>query len=170
MKKLTLAFLVFAILSGTLLSQTAKPFSKNAVYFELFGPGIFYSINYDFRPIRPLALRAGYSNWSMSSFFLFIDGWIKFQSFPLTASYLTGKGNHSLELGLGAVPTHIEIDGTDYFFGEEIETSKTIVLGTGVLGYRYQPKNGKFLRVGFTPLFNQNNFVPFVGASFGFCF
>ncbi|MBN1620031.1 hypothetical protein JW890_04855 [candidate division WOR-3 bacterium] len=170
MKKLSIYFLVFISLSGVLLSQDVKPFSKNAVYFEMFGPGILYSLNYEFRPVRPFSLRVGYSSWSMSTFFLFIDGWFRFQAFPVTASYLTGQANHSLEIGGGLVPMHIEIEGTDFFFGDEIDGSKTIFLGTGIFGYRYQPYKGAFVRAAITPLFNSNNLLIYGGVSIGYSF
>lgn len=170
MKPVIVGLLIITSLTSVLTSQDTKPFSRNAIYFELFGPGILYSVNYDFRPIRPLALRAGYSSWSMPTFFLFVDGWFKFQAFPLTASYLTGQGNQCFEVGGGVVPMHVEIEGTDFFFGMEIEGSKTILLGTGTFGYRFQPKNGLFFRAALTPLFNTNNLVLYGGVSIGYCF
>ncbi|MBN2362826.1 hypothetical protein JXL83_01700 [candidate division WOR-3 bacterium] len=170
MKQVIAGFLIIISLTGVLTSQVTKPFSKNAVYCEMFGPGIIYSLNYEFRPIRQFSLRAGYSSWSMSTFFLFVDGWFKFQAFPITASYLTGQGSHSFEVGGGVVPMHIEIEGTDFFFGEEIDASKTIFLGTGIFGYRYQPYKGAFLKAAVTPLFNSNNLLFYCGVSIGYSF
>ncbi len=170
MKRILISFLVLVSLSGVLFSQDTKPFSKNAVYFEMFGPGIIYSLNYEFRPVRQFSVRAGYSSWSMSTFFLFVDGWFRFQAFPVTASYLTGQGSHSLEIGGGAVPMHVEIEGTDFFFGQEIDGSKTIILGTGIFGYRYQPYKGAFLKAAITPLFNSDNLLFYGGVSIGYSF
>jgi hypothetical protein len=54
-----------------------------------------------------------------------------------------------------------------------------VLLYHGVIGYRYQKKNGLFFRAGFTPLFidfldkeekESIKFYPFVGLSLGYCF
>ena len=38
----------------------------------------------------------------------------------------------------------------------------------GVMGYRYQKKNGLLFRASFTPLYVHNIFLPMIGISFGY--
>lgn len=43
------------------------------------------------------------------------------------------------------------------------------VIGTATAGYRFQrPQGGFVFRAGFTPFFDQNEFLPFAGISFGY--
>lgn len=170
MRKLFIFTIILVLGLSVLLGQEQQSFSRNAIYTELLGPGILYSVNYEFRPVRMLSLRAGFSIWRLPTFWLFIDGWLRFNGFPLTASYLLGQGSHSLEIGGGIMPVNVEIEGEEVFFGSEIEGSGSLILGTGIFGYRYQPSKGAFIKCAATPLFSGDNLVFTIGISTGYSF
>ena len=78
---------------------------------------------------------------------------------PIEVSYLRGKENHYLELGIGMTPWYenyislIETpDGT--------RVKHLAILAFGRLGYRYQKKDGGiFFKLGFTPMVQFNDKV-----------
>ncbi len=164
-----------AILIGptaTLVAQEKPvPFARNAIYFEVFGQGVLYSINYDYRLTPNIGLRAGFSYWSIVPFFLLSTGELKFTDFPLTVNYLTGRGTSHFEMGVGVVPVFISLDGHDLLFGSEIRGSGRVLLGTATIGYRAQPRDGGFIfRIGLTPLFTFKHLIVSGGLSFGVAF
>lgn len=133
-------------------------------YFELLGPGITYSFNYDTRfqnTLNGLGGRAGVG-------YIAIDGNTVFST-PLMLNYLLGKEGRYFEMGLGA--TYISFTGdsdeNDVLFVDESQ-----VFGTMVFGYRRQPVDGGFMfRAGISPIFGQGNFVPYYGyLSLGYTF
>lgn len=77
---------------------------------------------------------------------------------PLTLNYLAGSGSHRMELGGGII------------FGLW-DGSSLGILGTGTLGYRYQPlQGGLMFRIGFTPVFAVEGIYPLAGVSAGVTF
>ena len=144
---------------------------RNAIYAEVFGPGLLYSINYDYLITPHMSLRAGVSRWSFPAIFFLINGSIDFTGFPVTLNYLAGEGNSHLELGAGVVPMFLSLDGRQIFFGESVRGKATAVLGTVTVGYRYQPIDGGLVfRIGFTPVFNFEKIFPTGGLSMGVAF
>lgn len=146
--------------------ENQKEFSRNAVYAELLGQGLLYSINYDRLITQELSVRVGFSRWN----FPFLFGDVTFTGFPIMLNYLWGKGSSRLELGVGFVPASVE--------GREIFTSRSqdvfqryLVLGTATIGYRAQPREGGFVfRVGFTPIYNGEKLFLYGGISAGVAF
>jgi hypothetical protein len=88
---------------------------------------------------------------------------------PLTASYLTGTMNHKLELGGGGTVMVLSGPIGPNVISNFAATSKgPSVFGSAIIGYRYTPVHpGFFFRVGFTPLFGPNGFLPWGGMSIG---
>jgi hypothetical protein len=133
--------------------------APNALYFELLGSGGLYSINYDRIVADRFALRIGFSAFEFCLFTC-----TSVVTAPVTASYLVGEGSHSLELGIGLLGVSSDSDGT--------------VVGTGVLGYRFQPLDGGVVfRFTATPFFGRGlsddgkfEAVPWVGSSIGGAF
>lgn len=135
-----------------------------SLYFELLGPGITYSFNYDTRfqnTLNGLGGRAGLS-------YIAADGSTVFSA-PLMLNYLLGKEGRYFEMGLGA--TYISFTGdsneNDVLFVDESQ-----VFGTMVFGYRRQPVDGGFMfRAGISPIFGKGNFIPYYGyLSLGYTF
>jgi len=120
-------------------------------YFELMGKG-FYSLNVDFRRNKSTAMSLGIQLAENA----FIPSFMYYHFRGKTYRFETGGGISGIltrEDGLAGMMIH------------------------GVLGYRYQKKNGLIFRAGFTPLmgipFKRSGrfiVVPLVGISLGYSF
>jgi len=119
-------------------------------FIELGGKG-WFSMNVDFRKKETCAISIGIAGIE--------EGYA-----PNVMGYYFGGKRHRLELG-GGISAIID-DGT--FISMMIH---------GVLGYRYQKKNGLFFRSGFTPMFSipfteegKYAVIPWAGLSLGYSF
>ena len=75
--------------------------------------------------------------------------------------YHLGGKNYRFEIGGGL--------GYIVILDKSIDREKFKgVIAFGVIGYRYQKKNGLLFRAGFTPLIFSDVFLPLVGVSFGY--
>jgi len=174
---ITALSLVLAILlilltgSAALAQENPTTLTRNALYFELFGQGLLYSINYDYRLTPEIGFRAGYSSWTLKPFFLLIAGELKFTSFPLMVNYLTKGESGHLELGVGIMPSTVTLQGREILFGSAVDGKKSVLLGTATIGYRWQPFDGGTLfRIGLTPLFTRQKIMMTGGVSVGYTF
>ncbi|MFC1482148.1 hypothetical protein ACFL6E_07900 [Candidatus Neomarinimicrobiota bacterium] len=80
-----------------------------------------------------------------------------------TIMYYNLRGENSrFEIGCGL--GYVIILDTEI----EREKFKGVTLH-GVLGYRYQKKNGLLFRAGFTPILYSDVFLPWAGVSLGYC-
>ena len=144
-------------------SDTGPRRAENALYVELLGPGLLYSVDYD-RAFGDLSARIGIGYLSGTS--------SSFVAVPLTISYLgLGSKKHMFEIGAGVAIWNFSANYSLLGANSNSSTSATIVAATGILGYRYQPPNGGFfLRVGLSPLIFQSGFIPWphlgLGATF----
>ena len=142
--------------------------ATNAVYLELGGNTVFYSLNYDRMLTDHFSLRAGIE----------VMDKLNTLAVPLMINYLFGSGDHKFELGLGGV-----------FFSESdagllryrhLFTPGVTSYATATLAYRFHPKGGGLLfRIGFTPILAENHFIapdvrspimPWIGISIGHAF
>ena len=107
----------------------------------------------------------------MPSFFVVAAGTFDVTGFPVMVHYLSGSGNHHLDLGLGIVMYDVKLEGRDFFFKQAISGQGMATVGAGTVGYRYQPRRGgMFFRIGFTPLFTSRDIFPTGGISLGLTF
>ena len=138
--------------------DSTSHFSRNAIYVEALGPGVFYSINYERRITQGISLRGGFTAWS---------GLV---GFPLMVNALLGQDGDYFEIGIGAVPCYTPTPLPSSF--SYIKSGKGFMYGTATLGYRHQPYNGGFLfRIDFTPIFARlNTFMLWGGMSVGYAF
>ena len=130
-------------------------------YFELGGPGVIYSFNYDgrFGPYENgigFRLGIGGAYWNG-------DGYV---AVPMQLNYLLGSRGKYLELAAGATYA----PGLDLF-----GNGTDIWYGTMGISFRKQPlgKKGFTFRAGFTPLVSftsGGSFLPFGGVSWGYRF
>lgn len=166
MKRLVLALVMFAAAPGpAALAQPSAGYTSNGVYFEILGQGLLYSINFDHRFTENIAVRAGFSHFTIG----FISD-VTISTIPLMAEYLIGTGDHHLEIGLGAVPIYGRISG-DLFGSSEGTTGAWVIVATATVGYRYQPvREGFLFRIGVTPFFMNAGAQIFGGASIGYAF
>lgn len=127
------------------------------VYVELLGQGLLFTANYDTRFSKKrngLGGRIGIG--AIGS-----DG-DNIVTIPVSLNYLLGEGKNFFEIGLGAT----------YATASVLDTNGSAVFGTMSFMYRLQPvKSGFNLRVGFTPIFNADAFIPYyAGVSLGYTF
>jgi hypothetical protein len=171
MNHLIAILLVALIILGSVSSMSCQEqpdasYKHNAIYAELLGQGILYSINYDYLLANNLSLRAGFSSFSLP--LLFFDGDVSFTGYPMSINYLIGGENSKLEIGAGIMPGKLSHTGHDVFFGADPCWDETIVWGTGSLGYRYQQRDGGLLfRIGLTPFFYSGTATLSGGLSLG---
>lgn len=140
-------------------SLTDQP--GKAVYAELGGKGI-YSLNVDF----PINSHHRYSV-GITQLDYDIAEHEDFRLTPLGALtagamyyYLYGSDRAFLELGAGVSVYHrLDLD---------LHNDSHVSLH-GVIGYRYQKKDGLIFRAGFTPFVRTNGlFLPLIGVSVGY--
>ncbi len=161
-KKPTQKFEEPNILPGNNINDSEKIQKSTFVYsnpglsffFELLGKH-FFSFNLDYRINKSHALGVGYSE-------ITFDGDDRTR-FPGIMYYNFGGDKFQRELGIGISLTLSEKHG-------HVHT-----LINGVLGRRYQKKNGLLIRYGFTPLirigvgkYSGTTNIPSVGLSLGF--
>lgn len=128
--------------------------AHNSVFVELLGNGLFDSINYErfFGDAGPSA-RAGIGYFSI--------GDVRYLSVPLLVNYYVGDGDNMFELGLGAVV--VNKSGSNLV----LPCEGTAVVPTGLLAYRFVPRDGGFnFGFGATP-FWADKLVLWGGISFG---
>jgi hypothetical protein len=174
------AFTIFFVLSTLFAAQSLQAqgrergteVSANAsqFYFELGGPGVIYSFNYDgrFGPYENgmgFRIGIGGASWNGSGYF----------AIPVQLNYLLGTNGKYFELGGGATYA----PGLNLFGNDENQNvpgyQYTNVYGTFSLGFRKQPlgKKGFTFRAAFSPIIsfaNGGSFLPFAGVSWGFRF
>lgn len=132
------------------------------VFVEIGGQGLLFTANYDSRFSKRrdgLGGRAGIG-------YIANEG-DHATTIPLSLNYLLGKGRHFFEVGLGA--TIIATGGNESFF---FNGNNSNVIGTMSFSYRLQPVDSGFaFRVGLTPIFNKDFFIPYyAGLSLGYTF
>lgn len=154
--------------------------AKNAIYLDLLGPGLFYSVNYDRMLTSDLSARIGFSYLSFGA--SSGDGTgtqasaeFSYWTVPLTVSYL-GIGSDSSMLELGGGPVIMNVKGSGLVETDETasgaEASATLFALTGMVGYRHQPADGGFVfRVGASPVMTFGvGVLPWGYLSFGAAF
>lgn len=138
---------------------------KNSIQLELFGHGLFYSVNYE----HVLLNGENYKTTAQAGFAWYppatdvLEFWV-----PVSVNELVSFNQHHIEFGLGTAFTNEEMQRLT---GENTRDWSTFL--TGRAGYRYQNPGGRFIfRIGFTPLYelDGNEFHPSGGVSFGYCF
>jgi hypothetical protein len=154
--------------------------AKNAIYVDLAGPGLFYSLNYDRELIPNLSARIGISYLSIGASATDGSGntasvGLSYWAVPITASYLgIGSANNIFELGGGPVIMNFSGSGLVESGDEDVSAggSVTTVALTGLAGYRHQPADGGFVfRVGLSPMMVLGaNFLPWGYLSLGAAF
>jgi hypothetical protein len=134
--------------------------AMNAIYLDLLGPGLFYSINYDRMLTEDLSARIGFSYLSFGasagSGDTTASAEFSYWAVPLTVSYLgIGSKSNMLELGGGPVIMHVEGSGVVEVEEDDgtVGASATLFSLTALAGYRHQPADGGFVfRIGASPV------------------
>jgi hypothetical protein len=131
-------------------SQVFEWTPSTSVFVELLGKG-FLSLNVDFRWKESYSISIGFQP---------LEGLM-----PDIMYYHFSGERRRFEIGGGLSA------------GFTKNLSLAVVLINGVVGYRYQKKNGLFFRAGFTPFYSmfldepdRNRFIPLAGLSLGYSF
>ena len=145
------------------LPGSSSDFARNSIFLEILGNGLFYSLNYDHKIFNHLSARIGGMYLGVSEGVT--DQNVSLLLVPVMANYLVGSGSSRLEIGagltLGSAGGNIDAAGGDFDEGG-------LAAFTSTIGYRLQPTDGGFLfRIGFTPIFTANGFLPWAGLSLG---
>ncbi len=128
---------------------SAKP---NAVYLELLGNGLIYSLNYERNITGNIYVRAG----GMFLGFSIGDSnpsKYRFYSFPFMLNKVIGKKKGNLELGVGLLYYSFNAESS----GVQDTGYPGIIIGeqgiglTSTVGYRHIFTNNMLFRVGFQP-------------------
>lgn len=142
------------------------------IFAEAFGSGLLYSVNYErlFDELH-IGVRGGasYFTYAVSSYGR--SGNLVLVSFPVVASYYVDWRNHNLQLGLGATVLYTGVATDSQGTSFESERSGLGLAASGVIGYRYIPRDGGVtFGVAFTPLVRASSFLPWGGANVGYAF
>ncbi len=152
------------------------PADRHAVYVELIGNGLLYSLNYEYRFNEQWNARVGASLVPVDTrtppttpdeFIAYVDQDLDpAVLMPLLINRLFGSGRHQLEIGAGALLVFAPENQTlesDFLIGGRM-------LVTGVVGYRYQHERGFLFRAGLTPAVTASSLGTLAGISFGYAF
>jgi len=132
-----------------------------ALFMELYGRGIVYSVNYDCRfqkKLKGMGFSAGVGG-------LVIAG-VSFVAVPISINDLIGDNGHYFELGGG-----VTFAGGNSIDFNNIRTGGSVVLGTATFGYRSQPiAGGLNFRGGLNVVGGNGMFAPYPYVSLGYNF
>jgi len=168
-RRLLLMLFVGFIFHSSLRAQgrehgTEVTANASQIYFELGGPGIIYSFNYDGR-FGPYENGIGFRVGAGGAY---VDG-SGYVAFPVQLNYLLGTRGKYIEIGAGATyAPHLDLFGVG-------DNNENYTYGTFTIGFRKQPlgKKGFTFRAAFTPIIGfagGGSFLPFVGVSWGYRF
>lgn len=128
--------------------------ADNAVYVELGGPALIYSVDYERRFLPVLGARVGAGVVPLCMF----HGCSALVMVPASAVFLLGGGNHHVELGAGVSVALIRDDDARFVVPQ--------------VGYRYEhPLGGLIFRAMVTPLIRltkPSDTLPWAGLSAGY--
>ena len=156
------------------LAPEARPRTAlNDIFFEAFGSGLLYSVNYE-RVIDKwnVGLRGGFSYFTYPVSKYGQSGNLTLVSIPILASYYYSLWHsHFVQLGLGATVLYTGVATDSQGVKFDAERSGFGLAASGVVGYRYKPRDGGVsFGVGFTPLLRFSKFLPWGGADVGYAF
>ena len=147
----------------------------NFIKFELLGPGILASFNYERMISEKLGIRIGYGGLTLEtiseddSFGLTEE--VKLTAIPIGVFYnALGQNNHKLTVGGGIDMMNVELDGgvVDLL---GIDLSEGLTVPYGSFGYRYHRGTGGFhLSADYYILMLDGATVGTVGLGLGWSF
>ncbi len=149
------------MLAGALCSCVAlhaqTNFTRNAVYLEAGGNGLFGALNYEYQfSHKPgFGIRAGlgfYAEYGVHP------------TIPVAINYLVPLKNELqfLEAGLGLTPT-LEFNRQS----KDVITVDLVSYIVPSFGFRKHTRNNYMWRINFSPILNADPFLPWIGFSYG---
>jgi hypothetical protein len=151
-------FLFFALITVSLV-YGQDSFKKNDIYLEAGGNGLFGSVNYERQLTKQpgLGARIGVGFYSEEAFYLTI---------PVGINYLFRLNNEKSFIDAGIGVSFARIDG-DLFEESKNPNGNHFANFIPSIGYRRHTLNNVMWRISFTPVINNDGFVPWLGASIG---
>jgi hypothetical protein len=151
-----LALSAAALSPALLLAQGSD---RSAIFLELGGNGLLYSINYEIRFLEQFSGRAGFGFFNVAVYEADrgVDQAVGVALIPLMVNTFVGRGRHQLEIGAGPL---VGLAGTGVDRVERgsafVEVGDLSIAGyTSNLGYRYQRRGGGLLvRAMVTPFYS----------------
>jgi hypothetical protein len=165
MKKLLATCLFLTIALAGIAQQEIKPSLhlpfqyRHSAQVEIFGNGLFYSVNYEGvfanGPALKGTIRAGAALYPPATGLIAI--WL-----PITVNGLASFGAHHIEFGVGVIPTRDSWSRRpEYYYASSLWS----MFGTARLGYHYQRPDGHLiLKATFTPIIE--SYSPLGGVGF----
>ena len=146
--------------------ETKEP--QNAIYLELFGNGLLYTLNYERLVFDVFYLRAGGGYISIRTSG---DRYTAY-SIPIMLNKFYGKRNKKLEIGIGFILSNFEgRSEDDVDTGHEGLALKWFDYGiTTTIGYRHQYNNGGIFRIGVQPRYLFGDNLSGLGITYGVSF
>ncbi len=153
---------VFITKIDTVLIAIPKHTSNRILFLELGGPGLAISLNYDQR------FSGGKEGWGYRvGMGYFGDGGNTVFTIPLQVNYLVGSNGKYFEFGGGTTFLNTTGDNTGKTF---IFDRITGFIGTATIGVRYEPEKSLNFRLGFVPIFSNDEIIYAGGFSVGYTF
>src|ERR1700743_1771229 len=162
MRKFYLNLLLLTLLG---LSDRALA-QKTAVYCEVGGQGIFFSMNYD---RRITYTTSGFGVRVGLGYDVSFDP--TYMSIPVGLYYMAGDGGNFFEAGVGATYvsiTNVPPGGKVDFANKDWNGDQKFLFGTLNIGYRHQPKESHLnFRTGLTPMFGRTvMLIPYLSVGY----
>ncbi|MHB8207330.1 hypothetical protein [Mucilaginibacter sp.] len=153
---------VFITKIDTVIVAPPKHTSNRILFLELGGPGLAISLNYDQR------FAEGKEGWGYRvGMGYFGDGGNTVFTIPLQINYLIGSNGKYFEFGGGTTFLNTTGDNTGKTF---IFDRITGFIGTATIGVRYEPEKSLNFRMGFVPIFTNDEIIYAGGFSVGYTF
>lgn len=153
----------------TVLPPEPPARDRNFVHLEALGNGGLYSLNYNRVLWKDVTARVGVSYVGASAGFWGAGGEARLVTAPAMANYVgLGSERNRLEMGLGVLLVYAS--GGVRLLRRGLEDNRTVLMGTATFGYRYLPRDGFTINVGFTPIFGVGLFLPSATAGIGHTF
>jgi hypothetical protein len=164
MRKFYLNLLLLTLLG---LSDRALA-QKTAIYGEVGGQGVFFSINYD---RRITYTTSGFGFRVGLGYDVSFDP--TYMSIPVGLYYMAGGGGNFFEMGAGATYvsiTNVPPGQTADFANKNWVGDQKFLFGTLNIGYRHQPKESHLnFRTGLTPMFGRTvMLIPYLSVGYNF--
>ena len=130
----------------------------SAVYGELLGKGLLYSVGYDYAVNEHLALGGSFSYFDPAAFFS-----------PYVNVYPVGGLRSALMLQAGVQIVNVSRPNDELLKGLLWEDVDGVDVG-GQVSIGYEFRSGFLFRVALMGIFNKNGFLPWLGLTFGGAF
>lgn len=139
-KKLPFTILFLGLFLTASAQENPVPLQRNTLFVEIAGKGGFYSLNYDRILLDKGSWRVAGRVGGMfyrSKLNVVGTNYQTMVTLPFELSYLRGKRNHMVELGIGVTPVYRKYDKV-----EQYSPNILVFQPTPSISYRYQKREG----------------------------